>query len=517
MDLMAEFIHNTAIAAKENGYTVSYEEAKGDIRRIFTETSKKLQEANFPGSLTYNDQLHILGLDESEAVHVWQKVMLFRRYFQDMSQSVFVDKLAQTEFAAVAKERAIVDLYQWPETLKINSAQELLALQTYINAVAPKSHDSLALPTSYSSVAEVVKKAPELVATVYSAKVFAVDKREAALRAPLKEVWQFETETATWDLLKNEFSFLQPAKTVEDRFKQLDQLQAQQRVKVDSYARRLLVDKHPEWVRGALDGAEGKTTQLVLSAGAINMPHVSDPARLGSLFEGILDSPETSLVALNQFESGDGVFRFENIEKTSEPSIKTFKEALADGSLHRIVEKKLRAKLPGDKSDKDFEEMKEDLAIASLKDVKLSLEKESIQPASIGLQRMIAVANRARADLMDKKNEDKWLPQAGESALTSQFKLDRFETQISRSSGEQKMNSELFTLDPEQWASVHATPDGQVAFAYLKNREISADPVSDKLTVGKEKIGADMQHLLAEKIFARMQLNRAVIIPIQTE
>jgi len=524
VDLMAEFIHNASIVAEENGYCVSFEEAKGDLKRIFVETRQKLQEAKYPNLYSYQDQLRMLGMDENEAVSSWQKVMLFRRYFQDLSNSNFLDQMPYTEFASVANEKAVVDLYQWPDALKLKSGLDVLALQTYVEAVAQKSTDLLSLPTRFSSVAEVEKKAPEMVATLYSAKVYAIDKREAALKAPLKEVWQFETVADTWDVLKKEFVFLQTAKTPEERFKLLNQLDPTQRSKVDSYARRLLTDKHPEWVRDALDAAEGKQTQLILSAGAIDLPHVKDPVRLGGLFQKILSSPETALLELNQFESGDAVFRFENIEKISDPTIKTFKEALADGSLTRAVDKqleskftKLRAKLPAEKKEKELSEVKEDLSLLMLKDIKLAIDKEKVEEGSFAAMRMGALAIRARADLMKNSNDPKWIRGEGESPLTAQFKLECKEKQITRLNGENWMTKDLFVLAPNTWTPIRIAPDGAVAFTYLKNREITNEPVLDKVKLGKEKIGNDIQCLLAKKLFARMQETRAVIIPLQNE
>jgi hypothetical protein len=91
------------------------------------------------------------------------------------------------------------------------------------------------------------------------------------------------------------------------------------------------------------------------------------------------------------------------------------------------------------------------------------------------------------------------------------------EKQITRTADESWMTKELFLLTPEQWTPVHIAEDGSIAFTYLKSRQISTEPVLDKLHLGKEKIGADIQRQLAEKIFARQKEKRAVIIPIQTE
>jgi hypothetical protein len=524
VDLMAQFIHNAAIVAEEKGYRVSREEAKGDMKRTFAQTSQKLQEAKWAGLYSYQDQLRMLEIDESDAITAWQKVLLFRAYFQDMCNSTFMDRMPYSEFASVASEQASVDLYQWPESLKLTSAFDLLCLETYVESVAQKSVDILSLPNAFFSTREVELRAPELVATRYSANVYAVDKREASLRAPLKEVWKFETDAPTWDLLKKEFPFLQIAKTAAERFDFLDKLVPSQRTKVDLFARRLLIEKHPEWVKDALDAAQGKQTELVLSAGAIHLPHVKDPVLLASLFQEILTAPEFALTELQQFESGDAVFRFENIEKITDASIKTFKEAISDGSLTRMVDKilqanfqRLKPQLAADKVDRSLEEVKEEISLLLLKKLKAAVDKEKIEGESFAVKRMVALASRAREDLMINPHESKWLRQEGESPLTAQFKLDCIEKQISRSADEHWLSKELFDLKPHHWTPIQAAADGGIAFTYLKNRQIIKKPVLDKLNIGKEKIGADIQCLLAEKIVARMQAKRAIIIPLQPE
>jgi len=291
---------------------------------------------------------------------------------------------------------------------------------------------------------------------------------------------------------------------------------------VDLFARRLLIEKHPEWVKEALDRAEGKQTDLILSGGSIHLPHVKDSALLGSLFQTILSFPETSLTALQQFESGDAVFRFENIEKRTDPSIKTFKEALSDGSLEKIVEKRLRAKfaklhgqLPG---DKEFSAAKEQLTILLLKGLERAVSKEGIEEGSFATRRMAVLAARARDDLMHNPQEEiKWVKTEGELPLTSQFKLERMEKQISRATEASPMSRELFTLQPFQWTPIYIGEEGSVCFSYLKERQIVNEPVLEKLKLGKEKMGFSIQCLLAEKIFTRMEEKRAVIIPLQTE
>ncbi len=490
VDLMAQFIHNAAIVAEEKGFVVSLDEARGDLRGKHSA-----------------DALRSMGLSESDAVAVWRKVLLFRRSFQDVGKSVFLDRLGSSEFAAVASEAAIVDVYRFGSSLALKTALDALAFDVYVNAVLPKG-DLTAPPTQLKDVAEVEKKAPALVATRYSANVSAVDKREAALRAPLKELWDFETKSKTWELLKKEFPTLRAVSALseEDRFQALEKLDAKLRTAVDLFARRLAVDEHPEWIHDALSAVKAEEKQLVLSDGAIALPYAQDPKRLGALFEQILSAPETSLAALQFFETKDAVFRFENIAKTAGPAIKPFAESRLDGSLDRLIDARLekelaslKAKLPQEKQSKPFAEIREDLA---------AVLNKKLHGSS---NRLIEVAKRAKDDLTA------WTRGAGEDPLLAQFKLECVEQQIDRTSADEWMASEAFSLKPQSWSSVHASEGGDVAFFFVKERKGPLDSIADSLALGQDILSADVQRTVAKKLIDTLFERGVIVLPLQKD
>ncbi len=526
IDLMAQFIHNTAIEAQEKGYVVSLEEAKADLRRNFAESVQKLQAAKVPVQLTYQDQLRVLGMDESEAAKAWRQVLLMRRYFNDVGEAAFIDRLPYEEYASIATEKAVVDLYQWPKTMQLVNAVDLLGFQTYVQSVANLPKDEpLALPTAYLPVEEVAKKAPELVATQYTAKVAVVDKRETSLNAPLKEVWEHETKEEVWKQLRKEFSFVAQltGKTEEERFKALEMLDPVNRGKVDLFARRQLLNHHPEWNDQALAKAQGKEQSLTLSGGAIQLAHVNNPARLGALFEQILSQPEVALSELQHFDSGEAVFRFDNIAKVSDPQIKTFEAAKQDGSLAKLIDRKIEAaypkykeKLSAEKQKLAWNEVKEEIAEAMLSDLKKQMvkqaPKEEVHFASLRLLSPTVHALEAiRSGLTG------WVKTAGEDPLISQFKLERIEKEIPRTAEEDWMTKESFTLMPNEWSPVHVAPDGAVHFIYIKDRKTAQEPILEQLSFGKEMLVSDVQRILAEKLLAKMKSKQAIVIPVQPE
>jgi hypothetical protein len=500
LELMAEFVYNASIVAEQKNYEVTLSEAKSDLRRRFAESLQSFQSESTPLQLTYREQLHLLGMDETQAAKIWRQVLLFRRYFHDMGSSAFIDRLPYAEFAAVATEKAKIELYRCPSCFQFRSALDLFTFQTYLAKVAALDPTQpLQLPQTLLPVKTVEKEAPELVYVDYTARVSVVDKREVGLRAPIQDLWKFETTDKVWGQLKREFPFLPKNghQKIEERFSALEALGNVERTKVDLFARRLWVDAHPEWIDEALDRAIGEEKHLSLSAGAIAYPHIEDPKRLGALFEQVLKVPEEALSALQHFHSKEAVFRFENIAKVSDQKIKTFEEALKDGSLHRVRDRALQnAKQAGSP---------EQVAELLLKDLKKAiLERSSEEGIPFTARRFEKMADAARKALEQNREDPRWIQTQGDDPLVAQFKLERIEKEISRSAKEDWISKLAFSLPLNQGSPIHLA-EGDTFFFYLKEKRASEAPILENLMRGKEGLAADVHRILAGKIFDAMQ------------
>lgn len=252
VDLIAEFILNAAAAAVEKGYQVSLQEAKGELIHNFQETVEKSKSKT---PISFQAHLHMIGFDERSAAELWRKVILFRKYFQDVGDASFVDKLPYKGFAGYANETALVQSYRWPIQLK--SAEDLAQLQFYMRAIS----EDKGLPQTILSLEEIEKKTPQLIQKTVRAQVAEITKKQVALRASVKEVWDFELQDANWELLRKEFSLPQK-ETREERFQALEK--SSKRAEIDAWAREKLVDENPGWIEEALAAAplQEKTWQV---------------------------------------------------------------------------------------------------------------------------------------------------------------------------------------------------------------------------------------------------------------
>ena len=436
--------------------------------------------------------------------------------------------MAHEEFGSVANETIVADLYEWPAFLKFTSAYQLFSFQTYLEMVAGLEFiQEFSLPTSFLSLQDIEKKAPQLLTEDYQAKVYAVDKREVALKASCQEVWTKETDDDTWALLKKEFISLAGslAKSSDERFAFLEKLEPNERAKIDAFVRLILVEEHGEWVKQALDNARAEEKKLSLCAGKIAMPYFDEGEKLANIFAQIPTNPEIALSDLQCFATKTAFYRFENIEKLGLKRIKTYEEAMHDGSLAKLVDRKLEMALPDarleigeEKSKCPFSELKEEIANYSLKALTSRIGSVSKDTeGSLLAKRMVPVSKEAMKALKQDPNDPAWIYSEGEDSLFSQFKMRKIEQHISRTAKEDWMSKESFKLQPNEWTSLHVASDGGVMFMYMKTKQPMSEPIVEQLFAGKQVLAADIQRVLAEKILAVMQKKQALIIPLQPE
>lgn len=443
IDLAAQFILNGAAAAEEKGYRVSLEEAKGDLIHQFKESIEKFSEAKARPEINFQSHLRMLGFDEKSASEVWRKVLLFRKYLQDIGSASFVDRLPYKDFAEYAKEEALVQAYHWP--LSIHSAKDLNELQFYIQAICPKEKG--VIPTTVLSAAEVEKKYPELVRRTYRAQVAEVSKKQVALKPSIKQVWDWETDETHWPLLRKEFS-LTDAASKEERFKVLERLEPAKRSQVDLWAREKLVDQNPGWIEEAL--AIAPATEKIWSVSGNEEPVLRS--------EGVY-------------------YRIENVEKIKDKELLTFAEA------REVLSKLVPA------TDGEFSKEKNPFVTAS---------KEAL------------------AALQKNPKDTRWV-RTGQDPILDQFRLERKEQAILRTSKEDWMKEQAFLMLPNLWSPIYVADNGDVVFFYLQEKKTNPAPILDQLAFGKETLAADAKAYVTEKLLQVVKKKQAIVIPIQKE
>lgn len=137
VDKMCEFIIQTAAKARQEGMTVSSNEA---LASLLQNAEKALHRIPNAEGMTADDlfrrTLRELNMDQSRAVAIWSDVILFRRSLIDLPRSIVVNDQPFHDFMEKESEACHLDAYQLQPSLRCGSMRDLFKIQTWINGVS---------------------------------------------------------------------------------------------------------------------------------------------------------------------------------------------------------------------------------------------------------------------------------------------------------------------------------------------------------------------------------------------
>jgi len=357
LELSAQFISNVALLAKQRGYKVSYEEARIDlIHNGYEALKKQQQKETLSGkelSSLWSKQLHYLNMDEKDAVHVWQKIMLFRRLFEEAGGAVFMDPHIYQTFHEFTSKVAEVDLYQLPKYLEMKDFFSVMKFEFYLDAIAKEGRDLMVLPKEFASVQEIEEKYPELVQERFLVEVSEVCKENIALNVSIKEMWKWQLEKENYESLEKNFPILaaKKAQNVTEYFHALESLHPKEKQKVNHFSRKKIVDTHPEWIDAALNESRVNKQELSFSRSEKYLPlgfSSAEPLRTllsQSALKRELERDSTALDACKQLErfslDGETYYRFQVLDRDLNKTVLTFSQANEKKILDALLEKHL--------------------------------------------------------------------------------------------------------------------------------------------------------------------------------
>lgn len=506
--LMAEFIFNAADIAEEQGYRVSKEEAWASLIRnaetSFQENSQNPRIGVSNASEYLNQQLLWMRMDKTKAIKTWQKVLLFRRLFNDVGQSVFVDALPYHMFDSHANEVLIGELFRLPLPLRFSDFQTFQHLEIYLDNVSKRTKEekeNLLLPTQFLSIEEIEKKAPELVNKRYTIEMSSISYKELSAKVSVKETLKWELEENNWAILKKEFPDLglKPANSSEMRLASLDKLDSMTRSRVDQFARIQIVKNNPEWIEKGLAQATSrqKTIQIPKKGPVPLFTGLKNGEDLIKRFDKAEPGKESASLTKLTFD-GETFYNIKVLEPSSDWEILTFDEAnktaVLDDLLKRALEiayVQLRNQNPetyqrNDKSWKTLEEVQEQVALSyfkkQLSTIKTYLtnrvDKEkyqNLEGAKLAPYRFAAFAEKLQKQLQQKPDKAKEFIQAENGSSDNykdQFKWQKSPLNIShRNTQALPDSSSFFDLKPASWSPVMIFPNGDLYFAYINDRK----------------------------------------------
>jgi GcvH upstream region-like protein len=520
--LSAEFIINSAQIAQKKGYTVSKGEALADLYRNAESSFEQVGGNPNVGVQTpqeyFDEQLRRMGLDQAKAVNIWRQVMLFRRLFHDLGNSVFVDPFSIEQFQGYAKETIEGDLYKVPESLRLGDFRTLQKFEVYLNAVSDRPQTGvkmLELPQTFKPEEKVAEKYPELVQRRYLLEYAKTDKRLLQAKVSVRKTWDWEVKDKNWEKLKKQFPELglKPGKTEEERYAALDSLDKKTRARVDTYARSLIVDEHPKWLELALEEAQKEKKVVGIRKKGENeiFAGLQKPEELIELLDKY---PESKEKLAKYSPDGNHYYTIVVVEKSPKLELLTYEEANNDGTLDKLLtaylekqyeairEKNTKEYKNSDGTWKPLPQVRNQIAEASFANIIEAIKSymKSTEGADKDPKDMIsdyAASYRLMPYMTDLLAKFKKDPKASESLarvdnskeevevlpprkpLSEQWKINKNLYKGDRGTKDLPINiNEVIALKPQDWSDVYVRANGDIAFLQLIEKYAGQDKQS---------------------------------------
>ena len=518
----AAFIINASMLAEQKGYHVSKEEAQADLMRLAIQSYKENQSSPYMTATNVNqyfqEQLRKMQIDQSTAIKIWQKGLLFKRMMEDVGGSVFVaDPLFRT-FHQYSDEKAIGTLYALPQEFRLRTPKDLYLLETYFEAIGSDSGSTLlTVPTNLKNISEMIKKAPELVQKGVILDVAEITENELLARVSLKEMWRWQVTDSSWNTLIKKFPELglNTAASQDERQALLDSLTLSTKQRVNTYSKKEILKEHPEWAENALAEADYKEMSLKLNLGEGSSPltGISSKELLTSIETNQGDAPISLL-------SKDGQTRYLiKVKEIKEaPVILTFAEAKQDGALEKMLEKKLnahyekiRSSSPGDyqnvngvwKSLAEVEaKVAESLFSKTFENIRKQLPNNNFTVQDLVSYRLKGFVEQARTKFAENASDKDSYLKDDQFDLQDQWKLHVNSFKSTRASHTPPLLAEAQGMPPQSLSKVFVQPEGDVYFFMLK--QIGVDESLGKVA----ESALYVQHLLGieaqKKLFSQM-------------
>ncbi len=556
IELAGQLMINAARFAEEKGYYVSNEAVRSEIYQNivngYREVSRQEKIQAQDVEIYYQSQIRQLGIEERSLLQSWRQVMLFRRLFQDIGNSVFLDPLPLQQFHQYTKTALNIDLYELPDHLQFKDLLDICHLQIYLEAVALDNSyrkHPLSLPQQFASVEQVEKRAPELVEQSIEVEYAEVHKDDLVRDISLKETWDWEVEDRSWELLKKQFGQLASiqARSSVERHKALDKLDAAIRLKVDAFAQRCMVDDHPEKIVAALDRAQVRHVSFGLKgAGKIGpFEQIKDQRRFVELLRTApFRGQEASAAVLNiqqslnaYSEDQQTYYRVAVLDRSNERAVMKFAQARQDGTLEQMLEKRLEEAYPevrrksanlfqkADGTWKPLSEVKETVCRIAFADVFKAIENSQrslvdsllvkggeLSSSFYTQYRLYAFLNDVKKQIEANPEDRKWVRTDDEKdqSIEGQWKLIKTSRTVARSSDFAFAKEQMFEVLVNGWSSVDVGHLGCLAFYRVLGQETFDSAAIDQMEQGHHLLSLDAQRSFFSELLKTIQDKKAI-------
>ncbi|NGX28295.1 MAG: hypothetical protein K940chlam1_00470 [Candidatus Anoxychlamydiales bacterium] len=514
LDAISEFIINTAALAKQKGYTVTINEALSDMQSN-VKKAVATHQVKEPVSTYYKNALAYLRLDEKSAATIWQKVLLFRRYFQDVSNNTLIDNLANQEFNKFSNTKAKVKLYSLPNELKLSNFEDLMKFEMYLKATT-KKENLLDVPSETISLAQIEKKYPDLIEKNYVLGVKSADLQKAALKVNLKDMFSWQLDDKSYNKLRANYNFLSFANERSKKLEVLDNLENAQKAQVDAFSRSEMVKENPKLIDEALISGEEKKYDVNIARKNPSFPiMIKDRARFMSLIDK-KDKIE------KYTDDNENFYSIEVYKRGDENQLMSFEKAKSNRILDSLLNNYLKNEYLKIQENEEisykyqdeegsflpFESVRLEIAQVVFKDV-----IEQLQSMNLSQDNSLNNLSKYRfylyaENFLQNVSKDPGYYQS----IKGPFKLALKEIEVLRSKNPNWMEILAFSMQPRKFSPLNLSDDGNIEFIYLDSIDIF-DNSSKKVEIAKNAISSEAANLLGRKLLKQFIEKNSIILP----
>ncbi|MBS0621156.1 MAG: hypothetical protein JSS61_06830 [Verrucomicrobia bacterium] len=541
VSLVSQFICNAAELAEERGYHVTREEIRTDLFQNLYNNFRQMERNRTPTGEEvenlYHGNLRALGLTEEVALGAWEKVMLFRRLFNDVGSSVVIDPLAYEQFHAFAKESVDALVYELPSALQLGDFRALLKFQVYLEAVAldpQAARVQTRLPTEWAPLDVVAKRRPELVEKGFELEWQGISKEELIREIRLKDTWAWQTSDAGWVKLKQQFPEVAALKGSVERHKALDGLNPELRFQIDQFARKEIVAAHPEMILAALDKAPLKKRRVGLRQRGGQLPFVGihDQGALLAALEK--NAPELA----HYSQDGEHIYRIHIAHVEPERAVLTFAAALHDGTLDLLLDKRLAEWYPEVRRKdpalfqqaggqwKPLADVKDLIGKYYYADLLKAIETEVLGATSKPLElplsfysnhRLFGHLAQAKARYEKDPESMEGIAAGHSDGFVSQWLLVKTEKKIERASPLPFSSRALFSLPAMSWSAVEAGSHGALGFYRVLGKQVPERGPVKPIEQGHQILTMDAKRDLMIHLLGEIEKEKGIDLSITSE
>jgi hypothetical protein len=564
VDMISQFILNMAVIAEQKGYVVTDKEALYSLHenvKIGFKKHHKSKQVVVPGveKELFRYQLHNLGIDENRVVNLWKKILLCRRYMEDVGDAVFLDTLFFEEYKKFANEEFVINNYNMPSHLCLDNFNKFLLLQIYKKATTPynsaeKNHH-LALSDNYYPIEEIENKFPELIEKKYLISVSKATVSEIGLIIGERKMWEWQLKEENWVVLQNNFTKLKKEKN-QDRYKRfnaLEKLSREERKELDMFSREKMVSAHPEWIDEYLNKVSSSEKEIYLRSASTVLPFedIFDHEKLKSIIElASIKDEKNKTFEQNQIESklakysedNKTYYKIEVLSKNDDKELVSFAKAVKDGTLEKVLNKilvnkyeQIRVNQPEkfktESNDwKAFADVKNIVGAYYFSEVLKQIDNkykedggtidwvEGEGPEDFYYSHYLDnYSEKIRSNLIacPEKASNLILSETNKNeTIEDQWKFIETEEIISRKSENEKIKSLLFSKNEFTWSELIKNNNGQSSFFNIKQRRIGDKENEFEINKERDLLGREAIISALEKIISSIDDKKAIILPV---